>query len=445
MAGLEMSLGREAETIYALASGAGRAAVAVLRLSGRRVPKIVAAIVRKDVAPRKAVLATFRDPATGEAIDRGLCLVFPAPTSFTGEDCAEFHLHGGPAVVAAMLAALARFPGTRPAEAGEFTRRAFENGKLDLSEVEGLADLIDAETDMQRRQALRQARGTLRRTVEAWRQALLKASALLEAEIDFADEGDVAPLARGELAQVLAPVRADLTAALAQGRAGEIVRDGVTVVIAGPPNAGKSTLLNALARREAAIVSPVPGTTRDAIEVHLDIAGFAVALIDTAGLRETADPVESIGVARTRTRAAAADLVLWLSETDAPPPADLPAGVPVWPIHSKSDLDGGPPFGDLAISAMAGANLDRLIERLARFVRDAAGQAESGLITRERHRRAFEKVAAALDRAATEINGPVELLGEDLRTAIRALESLIGRIDVEDVLGEIFARFCIGK
>jgi tRNA modification GTPase len=445
MAGLEMSLGREAETIYALASGAGRAAVAVLRLSGPRVPKIVAAIVGKDMPPRKAVLATFRDPATGEAIDRGLCLVFPAPASFTGEDCAEFHLHGGPAVVAAMLAALARFPGARPAEAGEFTRRAFENGKLDLSEVEGLADLIEAETDMQRRQALRQARGTLRRTVEAWRQALLEASALLEAEIDFADEGDVAPLARKELAQILGPVRADLNAALAQGRAGEIVRDGVTVVIAGPPNAGKSTLLNALARREAAIVSAIPGTTRDAIEVHLDIGGFAFVLIDTAGLRETADPVESIGVARTRARAAAADLVLWLSETGAPPPADLPVGVPVWPIHSKSDLDGGAPSGALAISAMTGANLGRLIEKLAGFVRDAAGQMESGLITRERHRRAFEKAAVALDRAVAEINGPVELLAEDVRAAIRALESLIGRIDVEDVLGEIFARFCIGK
>ena len=440
-----MSLRGEAETIYALASGAGRAAVAVLRLSGPRVPKIVAAIVGKETPPRKAVLATFRDPATGEAIDRGLCLVFPAPASFTGEDCAEFHLHGGPAVVAAMLAALARFPSTRPAEAGEFTRRAFENGKLDLSEVEGLADLIEAETDMQRRQALRQARGTLRRRVEAWRQALLEASALLEAEIDFADEGDVAPLARKQLAGLLAPVRADLTAALAQGRAGEIVRDGLTLVIAGPPNAGKSTLLNALARREAAIVSPIPGTTRDAIEVHLDIAGFAFVLIDTAGLRDTADPVESIGVARTRARAAAADLVLWLSETGAPPPADLPTGVPVWPIRSKSDLDGGMPSGALALSAMTGANLGRLIEKLAGFARDLAGQMESGLITRERHRRAFEKAVAALDRAADEMNGPVELLGEDLRAAIRALESLIGRIDVEDVLGEIFARFCIGK
>ena len=440
-----MSIGREAETIYALASGAGRAAVAVLRLSGPRVPKIVAAIVGKEMPPRKAMLATFCDPATGEAIDRGLCLVFPAPASFTGEDCAEFHLHGGPAVVAAMLAALARFPATRPAEAGEFTRCAFENGKLDLTEVEGLADLIEAETQMQRRQALRQTRGALRQKVEAWRAALLEAAALLAAEIDFADEADVAPLARQALAAVMAPVRADLAAALAQGRAGEIIRDGLTWVIAGPPNAGKSTLLNALARREAAIVSPIPGTTRDAIEVHLDIAGFAFVLIDTAGLRETADPVESIGVARTKARAAAADLILWLDETGASPPADFAAAVPVWAIRTKSDLDGAVPPGVLALSSTTGANLDQLIARLGGFARNVAGQAESGLITRERHRRAFAAAAVALDRAAAEIDGPVELLSEDLRAAVQALESLIGRIEVEDVLGEIFARFCVGK
>jgi tRNA modification GTPase len=444
MASLEMSSGGEAETIFALASGQGRAAIAVLRLSGAGVASILAAIVEKATPPRQAVLATFRDPASGEAIDRGLCLFFPGPASFTGEDCAEFHLHGGRAVVAAMLDALAHFPATRPALAGEFSRRAFENGKLDLTEIEGVADLIDAETEQQRRQALRQTRGELRHKAETWRAALIEAAALLEAEIDFADEGDVSPLALERFAALLAWVRADLAAALAQGRAGEIVRDGLTVVIAGPPNAGKSTLLNALAQREAAIVSPIPGTTRDAIEVHFDITGYAFVLIDTAGLRETSDPLESIGIERARKRAESADLVLWLDETGVAAP-DLPPGVPIWPIRSKSDLDLGLSAGPLAISAATGANLDVLTERLADFARGVAGLAESGLITRERHRRAFMAAKAALDRACDTIDGPVELLSEDLRVAIYALESLIGKVDVEDVLGEIFARFCIGK
>ncbi|HEY0146655.1 MAG TPA: tRNA uridine-5-carboxymethylaminomethyl(34) synthesis GTPase MnmE [Methylovirgula sp.] len=439
-----MSSASEAETIFALASGQGRAAIAVLRLSGAGVASILAAIVEKATPPRQAVLATFRDPVSGEAIDRGLCLFFPTPASFTGEDCAEFHLHGGPAVIAAMLAALAFFPATRPAQAGEFARRAFENGKLDLTEIEGIADLIDAETEQQRRQALRQTRGDLRHKAEGWRAALLEASALLEATIDFADEGDVSPLAQGRLAALLTSVRADLAAALARRRAGEIVRDGVTVVIAGPPNAGKSTLLNALVQREAAIVSPIPGTTRDAIEVHLDIAGYAFVLIDTAGLRETSDPLESIGIERARKRAEVADLVLWLDETGVTP-ADLPPGVPIWPIRSKSDLLEGLCHNPLAISAATGANLDVLSERLADFARGVAGQAELGLITRERHRRAFLTAKAALDRTSDAIDGPVELLSEDLRLAIHALESLIGKVDVEDVLGEIFASFCIGK
>jgi tRNA modification GTPase len=443
MASLEMGSG-DAETIFALASGHGRAAIAVLRLSGTGVASILAAIVEKATPPRQAVLATFRDPKSGEAIDRGLCLFFPAPASFTGEDCAEFHLHGGPAVVEAMLAALAHFPTTRPAAAGEFSRRAFENGKLDLTEIEGVADLIDAETEQQRRQALRQTRGDLRHKAEGWRAQLLEAAALLEASIDFADEGDVSPLAQERLAALLSSVRADLAAALAQGRAGEIVRDGVTVVIAGRPNAGKSTLLNALAQREAAIVSPIPGTTRDAIEVHLDIAGYAFVLIDTAGLRETSEPLESIGIARARKRAEAADLVLWLDESGVAP-SDLPAGVPIWPIRSKSDLASVESANPLAISAVTGANLDVLSERLANFARGVAGRAELGLITRERHRRAFAAAKAALDRADETIDGPVELLSEDLRLGIYALESLIGKVDVEDVLGEIFARFCIGK
>ncbi len=276
------------DTIYALASGQGRAAIAVLRMSGPHTRNIMASLVGKQPEPRRATLVTFKDPENSVALDRGLVLFFPGPASFTAEDYAEFHVHGGSAVVAALVRALGRFDKTRPAEVGEFTRRAFENGKLDLTEVEGLADLIAAETEAQRRQALRQAEGGLRRKAEAWRTALLEAAALIEAEIDFADEADVAPVGRAKLAAILAQVRADLEAELAAGRAGERLRDGLVIVIAGPPNAGKSTLLNALARREAAIVSPIPGTTRDAIEVHLDIAGCPVTLIDTAGLREFA-------------------------------------------------------------------------------------------------------------------------------------------------------------
>jgi tRNA modification GTPase len=434
------------DTIYALASGHGRAAIAILRISGPNTRNIVASLVEKQPEPRRASLVTFKD-LRGAAIDRGLVLFFPGPASFTGEDCAEFHVHGGPAVIAALIRALASFEKTRLAEVGEFTRRAFENGKLDLTEVEGLADLIEAETEAQRRQALRQAEGGLRRKAEVWRATLLEASALIEAEIDFADEADVAPFARAKLAAILPPVRADIEAALASGRAGERLRDGLIIVVAGPPNAGKSTLFNALAHREAAIVSPIAGTTRDAIEVHLDIAGCPVTLIDTAGLHESQDSVEKIGIGRARARAEAADLVLWLSEAKAPASHGFPPTAKVWPILTKIDLHSGRAAaeGEAALSAATGENLDLLIDRLAAFARAATGAGERALITRERHRKAFEAAAAALQRVDKGLHGPVELLAEELRAAIRALEILIGRVDVEMVLGEIFARFCIGK
>lgn len=435
------------DTIYALASGLGRAAIAVLRLSGPNVRSIVAAIAGKQPEPRRAQLRSFKDPSTKTEIDRGLALFFPAPGSFTGEDCAEFHIHGGPAVAAAMIRALASFETTRPAEPGEFTRRAFENGKLDLTEVEGLGDLIEAETEAQRRQALRQAEGSLRHKAEDWRAQLIEAAALVEAEIDFADEADVAPLARAKLSAQLAGLRADLEAALRAAQAGERLRDGLTVVIAGPPNAGKSTLFNALARREAAIVSALPGTTRDALELHLDLGGYPVTLIDTAGLRASEDAIERIGMARTRARAEAADLVLWLSETPDPPPRGFASGRDLWPILTKIDLhpEAAPARGRIALSAATGANLELLVQKLAAFARASTGGGEPGLITRERQRKAIAGAAAALRRAETALEAPVELLAEELRTATRALERLTGRIDVDDVLGEIFARFCIGK
>jgi tRNA modification GTPase len=438
---------RARDTIYALASGHGRAAIAVLRVTGANVRNIVVSLAGKQPEPRRARLVTFMDPKSGAPLDRGLVLFFPGLASFTGEDCAEFHIHGGPAVIAAMIRALAGFEKTRAAEAGEFTRRAFENGKLDLTEVEGLGDLIAAETEAQRRQALRQAEGGLRHKAEAWRAVLIEASALLEAEIDFADEADVAPVARNKLAGMLAPVRADLEAALAVGNAGERLRDGLSIVIAGPPNAGKSRLLNVLARREAAIVSALPGTTRDAVEVHLDIEGVPITLIDTAGLRESQEPIERIGIERARAKAKAADLVLWLSEASAPAVHEFSPPTKVWPILTKSDLYPvpSPPEGAIALSAVTEENLDLLIDRLAGFARAATGGGESALITRERHRKAFAAAVEALRRAEASIHGPVELLAEELRAAMRALEILIGKVDVEDVLGEIFARFCIGK
>ncbi|QXX75483.1 tRNA uridine-5-carboxymethylaminomethyl(34) synthesis GTPase MnmE [Methylovirgula sp. HY1] len=441
------------ETIFALSSGFGRAGIAVLRLSGPAVRTVLLGMIGRVPEPRRATLARFKDPASGEVLDQGLALFFPGPASETGEDCAEFHCHGGPAIVAAMLRAFAGFAATRLAEPGEFVRRAFENGKLDLTEVEGLADLVEAETQAQRRQALRQMQGELSRKADAWRNDLLAASALIEAEIDFGDEADVSSLARQQILEIIGALIAQLRDVLAAGSAGERLREGLTIVIAGPPNAGKSTLLNALARRDVAIVSAIPGTTRDAIEVHLDLSGLPLTLIDTAGLRDSEDPIETIGIARTRAKAAAADLILWLSEVGAPEaPVGFEEGAKVWPIFTKTDVgqrlpdaSGAAIHDGVAISAATGENMELLLARLTEFAKKATGGGEGALITRERHRCAMIAALAALERAHDAHLGAPELLAEDLRGAIRALESLIGKIDVEEILGEIFSRFCIGK
>jgi len=300
------------DTIFALSSGRGPAAIAVVRISGAGAGAALKQLIGKLPAPREAALARVRDPASKETIDQALALWFPAPHSETGEDVAELQLHGGRAVIAATLAALSRLPGLRPAEAGEFTRRAFENGKLDLTAVEGLADLVLADTQGQRRQALRQLQGALGKRAESWRQRLIQALALTEAGIDFSDEADVPADLLAPALAIARELEGEIAAALADGTRGERLREGLTVAIAGPPNAGKSTLLNRLARREAAIVSPYAGTTRDVIEVHLDLGGWPVTLLDTAGIRETGDPVEMEGVRRARQRAEAADLVLWV-------------------------------------------------------------------------------------------------------------------------------------
>lgn len=429
------------DTIFALSSGRPPAGVAVLRLSGRGAGAAALALCGTLPPPRVAHYTALRHPAGGEELDRGLVLFFPAPASATGEDVVELHLHGGRAVVAAVLGALGTLPGLRPATAGEFTRRAHANGKLDLAEVEGLADLVAAETQAQRRQALALASGVLSRRVEGWRQGLIGALALLEAGIDFSDEGDVADGISAEALGFLRPVRDDLLAALADADRGERVRDGLVVAIAGPPNAGKSTLLNRLAGREAAIVSPLPGTTRDVLEVHLELAGQAVTLLDTAGLRETEDEVEAEGVRRARARAGAADLVLWLSEDGSPPPPALAAALRV---RTKIDRGGPVPDDAIGISATSGAGMDRLVAALTHRA-EALGGREPALITRARQRKALERATLHLDRAITAFGGPEELTAEDVRLAVRALDETIGRVDVEDVLDALFRTFCIGK
>lgn len=437
------------ETIYALSTAAGRAGIAVLRLSGPHArPALEVLTGGKAGAPREATLCRFRDPETQAPLDRGLAIFFPAPASFTGEDVVELHVHGGRAVVASMLRALATLPGLRAAMPGEFTRRAFENGKLDLTEVEGLADLIDAETEAQRAQALRQMEGALGRLYEGWRGRLMRALAYAEAEIDFPDEevpGDlIAKLGPG-----IAALESEIAAHLDDGRRGERLRDGVEVAIVGPPNAGKSSLLNRLAGRDAAIVSDEAGTTRDILEVRLDIGGVPVTLADTAGLREAAGAIEQEGVRRALARAEAADLRIVMVAPGATGidngfalarPGDLR-------VLNKVDLGAAVPTGVLGISALTGQGIDALEAALAERVGSAYEAREHPVITRARHREGLSDCAASLARAeaALKAGRDAELVAEDLRLAARALGRLTGRVDVEDLLDVIFRDFCIGK
>ncbi|WP_315800932.1 tRNA uridine-5-carboxymethylaminomethyl(34) synthesis GTPase MnmE [Bradyrhizobium sp. SZCCHNS3002] len=443
------------QTIFALSSGRLPSAIAIVRLSGSHAGSALRLLAGRLPVPRTATRALLREGG-GEAIDDAVVLWFPGPASATGEDVAELHVHGSRAVIAAVFSLLSTMPQMRPAEPGEFTRRAFENGKIDLTEAEGLDDLIHADTDRQRRQALQQLKGLLGDKARSWREQIIEAAALIEAGIDFADEGDVpaelmAP-ALSRIERLLAEIETVLTA---QGRA-ERLRDGLTVVIAGPPNAGKSTLMNQLARREVAIVSPHAGTTRDVIEVQLDLQGYPVTVIDTAGIRETDDPVEQEGVRRARDRAAQADLVLWLSEDDRADRAEAErrTGVPVWLIRNKIDLPAPQARAAasvqsadrvFAISARTGAGLSELLEALIGFAGDFFGSTESGLITRERQRTLLEETAAALRQSIAAVDLGEELAAEELRIAALALGRLLGRVDIEDVLDVIFREFCIGK
>ncbi|WP_293811855.1 tRNA uridine-5-carboxymethylaminomethyl(34) synthesis GTPase MnmE [uncultured Bosea sp.] len=429
-------------TIVALSSASGKAGVAVVRISGPRVRFVLETFAGALPEPRVATLRRLRD-GSGETIDSALVLFFPAPASFTGEDVAEFHVHGSRAVLARLLAALAALPGLRLAEAGEFTRRAFEAGKLDLAAVEGLADLIDSETEWQRRQALRQMDGALSDFAARWRDALIEAMSLLAAELDFSDEGDVSgPLQQQALA-LADEVLNSLRQALGGFAMGERVREGFVVVLAGPPNAGKSSLLNALTRRDVAIVSAIAGTTRDSLEVRLDLTGLPVILIDTAGLRESTDPIEAEGVRRARAFVERADLVLALRGIDSDP-YRIENETQLLKVATKADLPGSVLPGELAISVRSGAGLTELLaEIVGRLQR--LGSGEPALLTRERHRIAVADAIAALERAVMARHGQGELLAEDMRVAVVALERLVGRIDVEDVLDRLFAGFCIGK
>jgi len=437
------------DTIFAMATAPGRSAIAVCRISGPRTRDAILRLCGKVPAPRHAQLCRLVHPTSGEVMDEGLVLFFAAPRSYTCEDCAELQVHGGIAISRVLIEVLGSM-GLRPAEPGEFTRRAFLNGKLDLAQAEGVADLVDAETEFQRRQALRQFEGRLSRQTEEWRRALIGLSARLEAELDFSDEGDVAELMVCNIINDdVRQLYTEMEVALCRARSGERLREGLRIVIAGAPNAGKSTLLNSLAGRDVAIVSEHPGTTRDALEVHLDLAGYPMTVTDTAGLRTSEDPVERIGIERAFARAGEADLVLWLVEPGslaAAPPA-FPGSGEVWTVVTKSDMGlRGEERANLRISAATGVGLDQLEAELEDFARKRLEiGSEVPALTRERHRQALAAAAGALERIMAAPELPPEIVAEEVRLAQNAIGRIAGRVDIEDVLGEIFGRFCIGK
>lgn len=440
--------------IFALASAPGRAGVAVVRASGRDLGPLLQSLTRKPApAPRMAALRALYDPRDGAMIDRALILYFPAPHSFTGEDVAEFHIHGGRAVLEALSQALVALD-LRPAEAGEFSRRAFHHGKMDLTEAEAIADLVDAQTAAQRAQALRQIEGALGALYEDWRVRLIRLQAFLEAYIDFPDE-DLPDGLFADAARAVADLRADMAAHAADDHRGERLREGLALVILGPPNAGKSSLMNHLARRDVAIVSDTPGTTRDVLELALDLGGYPVTLYDTAGLRETQDAIESEGIRRARARAAQADLKILLTDArDGPPPPDWLDDQTLW-VANKIDAATEPPplqtqQAAWSISVKTGAGMDEFLRGLTAIIAEKMDVREAPAITRARHRAALMECLAALERFAAQwpqarAQGLVELLAEDIRLAARALGRITGRVDVEDMLDVLFSAFCIGK
>ncbi|XP_053822057.1 tRNA modification GTPase GTPBP3, mitochondrial [Vidua chalybeata] len=478
------------DTIFALCSAPGRCGVAVIRASGPGSAGALRSLTATPAPPPPRVLALrrIRDPQSAESLDRGLVVWFPGPHSFTGEDCAELHVHGGPAVVSGVLRALGRLPGLRPAEPGEFTRRAFAHGKLDLTAAEGLRDLIGAETEAQRRQALRQMEGDLGRLYQRWSHALTQALAHLEAYIDFSEDDNVEEEVVARVDVTVRELLRDIRGHLRDGRRGELLRGGVRAVIAGPPNVGKSSLLNLLCRRPAAIVSPMAGTTRDVLEVALDIGGYPLVLSDTAGLRQATDPVEREGVSRARARLCQADLVLAVLDATSVPPApgalgaalaalEPPPGTPCVLVLNKADLLGGhggspsaagaqgPPATLLScggspsaagaqgppatlLSCKTGQGLEALLELLAQQLAQLCGDPLSGWpsLTQSRHSRHLGACAAALERFGDlGDSGDLAVAAEQLRVARRELGRITGHVGAEDVLDIIFRDFCVGK
>ncbi|KXF79585.1 tRNA modification GTPase TrmE [Paramesorhizobium deserti] len=435
------------DTIFALSSGRLPSGVAVIRLSGPHIRFVVETIAGKVPKPRMAAYCPFHS-RTSEVLDRGLLLFFSGPHSFTGEDCAEFHLHGGVAVVDRFLRELSGFENCRMAEPGEFTRRAFTNGKMDLTIAEGLADLVSAETEGQRRLAQQVASGAQRDLYDGWRKELIQARALIEAELDFADEADVPGSVSAKVWQAMELLSGQISRHLADGQRASVFRDGVHVAIIGAPNAGKSSLLNAVAGRDVAIISEEAGTTRDLIEVKLDLGGIPVFLTDTAGLRETEGQVEKIGIERARSRAASADLVLLLEDMSRPEPVEPPkSGGALWRVGNKQDL-AAPASGeewDFRISARSGEGMDALIGAMTRFAEAKAGSIGDVVPTRRRHMDLLGEARREIEEAVEKDNLPLELRAEHLRRASQFLGRITGDVDVEDILDAIFSQFCIGK
>ena len=439
------------QTIFAPASAAGKAGVTVFRISGKEAQRVITDLCMPHVlpAPRFAALRDIKHPKSGEVIDRALVLFFPAPHSFTGEDVVEFHTHGGRAITNAVIDALSALTHFRLAEAGEFTRRAFENGKMDLTEAEAIADLIHAETETQRKQALRQLDGALGRIYEDWRARLARSLAYMEAAIDFSDE-ELPPDMLEKQSTVLCALREEIAAHLNDNHRGERLREGFSIAILGAPNAGKSSLLNALARREAAIVSPTAGTTRDVIDVHLDIGGYAVTLADTAGLRDSSDAIENEGIRRAHSRAAQADLKLLVFDGTTEPDAETLALIDAEALVVVNKKDKGSiapetisSIGSCSLSALTGEGIDDLLQKLAQEIERRFMDKGTPPLTRARHRSALEECLAHIDRA---LQAPMaDLRAEDVRLAMRSLGRITGRVDVEDLLDIIFRDFCIGK